>query len=149
MSRVKQVLKIFLRLLIGALFLYAGVSKILQPYQFAAAIKAYQLLPEFLVGLAAVIIPWIETVCAGALIFGFKPRSSLIIFILLLAVFMAITGLTMSRGLDIDCGCGLLGDRQVGWLVLIEDFSLLLVISWLYFMLLPQIPKPLPEQQNN
>jgi hypothetical protein len=46
----------------------------------------------------------------------------------------------MSRGLEIDCGCGLLANRRVGWLVLAEDFTLLMVISWLYFLLLPDLP---------
>ena len=102
------------RLIIGGLFLYAGLSKINQPYKFAAAIQAYQLLPQFFVGLAAVLIPWIEAVCGLALLFGRKPRSALLIFMILLIFFIFIIGLTMSRGLEIDCGCGLLADRQVG-----------------------------------
>ncbi len=141
MSPAKKRLIFCFRLIIGGLFLYAGVTKIGHPYEFAAAVQAYQLLPQFLVGLAAVVIPWLETVCALALLFGYKPRSALFTFMLLLVFFLAIIGLTMSRGLDIDCGCGLLASRRIGWWVLIEDFALLLLISWLYFMLLPPIPE--------
>jgi putative oxidoreductase len=148
MSLGKRRLVFFFRLLIGGLFLYAGLSKIGEPYKFAAAIQAYQFLPQFLVGLAAVVIPWIETVGALALLFGWKPRSALVIFILLLVFFVAIIGFTMFRGLDIDCGCGLLSDRKVGWLVLIEDLTLLLVISWLYFMLLPPFPDLFQKPQQ-
>jgi putative oxidoreductase len=148
MSPAKRRLILFFRLLIGGLFLYTGLSKISQPYQFAAAIQAYQLLPEFLVGLTAVVIPWIETVGALALLFGWKPRSALVIFILLLVFFIAIIGFTMARGLDIDCGCGLLSNRRVGWLVLSEDLTLLLVISWLYFMLLPPFPGLFQKSQQ-
>ncbi len=147
MSLVKRRLIFGFRLIIGGLFLYAGLSKINQPYKFAAAIQAYQLLPQFFVGLAAVLIPWIEAVCALALLFGRKSRSALLIFMILLILFIFIIGLTMSRGLEIDCGCGLLADRQVGWLVLAEDVILLLVISWLYFLLLPDFRQLAPKTQ--
>jgi len=148
MSPGKRRLVFSFRLLIGGLFLYSGLSKIGQPYQFAAAIQAYQLLPQFLGGLGTVVIKWIETVGALALFFGWKPRSALVNLMLLLVVFVAVIGFTMFRGLDIDCGCGLLSNRRVGWLVLIEDLTLLLVISWLYFMLLPPFPKLFQKTQQ-
>lgn len=138
MSPVKRRLAFCVRLLLGGLFLYAGLGKIGQPYQFAASIQAYQLLPQFLVGLSAVFIPWVETVGATALLLGRKPRSALLIFFVLLVIFMGVITFTMFRGLDIDCGCGLLANRRVGWLVLAEDLALLLVITWLYYTLLPQ-----------
>lgn len=144
MSPVKRRLVLAVRLILGGAFLYAGLSKIGEPYQFAAAIQAYQLLPQFLVGLAAVLIPWMETVSAIALLWGRKPRSALLTLIVLLAMFVVIIIITMFRGLDIDCGCGLLANRRVGWLVLAEDLTLLLFISWLYSVLLPQ-PATLPK----
>jgi uncharacterized membrane protein YphA (DoxX/SURF4 family) len=144
MSPVKRRLVFAARLILGGAFLYAGLSKIGEPYQFAAAIQAYQLLPQFLVGLAAVLIPWMETVSAIALLLGRKPRSALLTLIVLLAMFVVIIIITMFRGLDIDCGCGLLANRRVGWLVLAEDLTLLLFISWLYSVLLPQ-PATLPK----
>jgi uncharacterized membrane protein YphA (DoxX/SURF4 family) len=148
MSPVKRLLILGLRLVLGGLFLYAGLSKIGQPYQFAAAIQAYQLLPQFLVGLSAVLIPWIETVSAISLILNRKPRSALLLFLLLLIIFMGIIIFTMLRGLDIDCGCGLLANRRVGWLVLAEDLALLLVITWLYYTLLP-LPASVPESRED
>jgi putative oxidoreductase len=145
MSPVKKRLLFFFRLVIGGLFLYAGVSKIAHPYEFAAAIQAYQLLPQFFVGVAAVLVPWLETVSGLALLCGYKPRSALISLMLLLIFFLAIIVLTMSRGLDIDCGCGLWASRRIGWSAITEDFVLLLVIFGLYFMLLP----PSPELSQN
>lgn len=145
MSPAKRWFSFCVRLVLGGLFLYAGLSKIGQPYHFAAAIQAYQFLPQFLVGLTAVLLPWIETVSAIALLLGRKPRSALLTFIILLAIFMVVIVLTMFRGLDIDCGCGLLANRRVGWLVLAEDGALLLIIAWLYNTLLPHstgLPQP-------
>lgn len=137
MSLDKRHFILAFRLLIGGLFLYAGLSKIIQPYYFAASIQAYQFLPQVFVGLTAALIPWTETVSALALISGHKSRSALLIFIVLLILFMFIIGLAMYRGLEIDCGCGLLANRQVGWLVLTEDSVMLAAIAGLYFLLLP------------
>jgi putative oxidoreductase len=138
MSLAKRWLILGARLVLGGLFLYTGLSKIGQPYQFAAAIQAYQLLPEFLVALVAVFIPWIETVSAIALLWGRKPRSALLIFLMLLTLFVVIIVSALSKGLDIDCGCGLFNNRRVGWLVLMEDVALILVTTWLYSSLLPR-----------
>jgi hypothetical protein len=33
--------------------------------------------------------------------------------------------ITLARGLKIDCGCGLLWARQVGWGIIIEDALML------------------------
>lgn len=126
------------RLVLGGLFFYAGLGKIGQPYQFAAAIKAYQLLPEVFVGLAAVSIPWIEVINAFALLWGRTCRSALLTILILLAAFLLVISITMLRGLDIDCGCGLLYQRRVGWLVLAEDSALMVFTAWLYYSLLPR-----------
>ena len=44
-------------IVLGGLFVYAGVQKHLAPYEFAEAILAYQLLPSALVGLVAATLP--------------------------------------------------------------------------------------------
>ena len=56
------------RLIMGVLFIYAGVGKIIDPLGFAASIFNYKLLPEAIVGIVAVVIPWLETVAGTALI---------------------------------------------------------------------------------
>ncbi len=136
-SSAKNWLVIAARLVLGGLFLYAGLAKIFKPYNFAAAVQAYQLLPPALVAVTAVFIPWMEAVAAGALIIGWKPRSAVLVLSALMIVFLAAIVITMARGLDIDCGCGLLVDRPVGWQALLEDGILLLLLLGLYTALLP------------
>lgn len=136
-SSAKYWLIFLARLVLGGLFLYAGIDKILHPFHFAAAIQGYQLLPPFWVGVTAVVIPWLEVVSAAALIGGFKPRSAILVLSVLMIVFLAAIAITMARGLDIDCGCGLLVERPVGWLALLEDGVLLLALLGLYTALLP------------
>jgi len=139
-SSVKRSLLLSFRLFLGAIFLYASIDKIIRPYHFAAAVEAYQLLPPFLVALTAAVLPWIEAVSAAALLVGWKPRSALLVLSALMVVFLAAIAVTMARGLDIDCGCGLLVERPVGWLALAEDGFLLLLLLGLLRALPEQSP---------
>jgi putative oxidoreductase len=116
-----------LEVVLGGLFFYAGVQKVLHPYEFAEAVLAYQLLPESLVGLAVAGLPWAEMVAGLCLVAGLKPRSCLLILAGLVAGFLIVILITMARGLKIDCGCGLFIQRQVGLAAVLED---LLLLGW-------------------
>jgi putative oxidoreductase len=96
---------LLVRLILGGVFLYAGVVKIADPATFAGSIDAYRILPYFGNYLAAAIIPWLEALCGLLLITGRLTRASAALLILLTAVFMALLASTLVRGLDIDCGC--------------------------------------------
>jgi putative oxidoreductase len=117
---------------LGGLFFYAGLQKILHPYEFAEAVLAYQLLPESLVGLAAAGLPWVELVAGLGLAVGLKRRSCLLILAGLVAGFLIVILITMARGLKIDCGCGLFFQRQVGPAAVLEDLFLLGWAAGLY-----------------
>jgi putative oxidoreductase len=117
---------------LGGLFFYAGLQKVLHPSEFAEAVLAYQLLPEALVGLAAAGLPWVEIAAGLCLVTGFKRRSGLVLLAALVAGFVIVILITMSRGLKIDCGCGLFFQRQVGWAAVAEDLVLLVWAAGLY-----------------
>jgi putative oxidoreductase len=117
---------------LGGLFFYAGLQKVLHPYEFAEAVLAYQLLPESLVGLAVAGLPWVEIVAGLGLVTGLKRRSCLLLLAGLVAVFLIVILITMARGLKIDCGCGLFFQRQVGLAAVLEDVVLLLWAAGLY-----------------
>ena len=116
-----------LEVILGGLFFYAGLLKILHPYEFAEAVLAYQLLPESLVGLAVAGLPWVEVLAGLGLVAGLKRRSCLLILAGLVAGFLVVILITMARGLKIDCGCGLFSQRQVGPAAVLED---LLLLGW-------------------
>ena len=120
-------------MVLGGLFFYAGLQKVLHPYEFAEAVLAYRLLPESLVGLAAAGLPWAEIAAGLCLVAGFKPRSCLLILAGLVAGFLIAILITMARGLKIDCGCGLFLPRQVGWGAVAEDGVFLLWAAGLYW----------------
>ena len=136
-------------LVLGGVFIYAGVQKHLAPYEFTEAILAYQLLPPALVGVGAATLPWVEMVSGFSLVLGcllggrrfsnsfpLGPalrRSGLLLILGQSVLFVAVLLITMARGLKIDCGCGLFMDRQVGPGALLEDGLLLLAIALLYW----------------
>ena len=63
---------------------------------------------------------------------GLKRRSALLLLGGLLAGFLLIIFVTMARGLNIDCGCGLFFQRQVGWAAVAKDVILLVWAGLLY-----------------
>ena len=122
-----------LEVLLGGLFCYAGVQKHLHAYEFAEAVLAYQLLPQSLVGATAAALPWVEIAAGLCLVVGFKRRSSLIILTALVGGFLVVILITLARGLNIDCGCGLFFQRQVGLGAVAEDALLLFWAAGLYW----------------
>ncbi|MFW6122965.1 MAG: NADAR family protein [Thermodesulfobacteriota bacterium] len=152
-------------LALGGLFFHAGLDKRLEPYQFAEAILAYELLPLSLVGLVAAVLPWVELTSGFFLIFGYlleipgrllrwlgfswadwlvggiKRRSCLLLIIGQLGLILLVLFITLARGLKIDCGCGLLWTRQVGWGIILEDTLLLALAVFLFWWELPGAEK--------
>jgi len=122
-----------LEVVLGGLFLYAGLQKYLHTYEFAEAVLAYQLLPGSLVGAAAAALPWVEITAGLCLVVGLKRRSCLLLLTGLVAGFLVVIFITMARGLKIDCGCGLFFQRQVGLGAVAEDAVLLCWAAGLYW----------------
>jgi putative oxidoreductase len=95
-----------LRCLLGALMLWAAVSKLAQPTEFLASIYAYDMpLPRSWLQLVAVVLPWLELLCGLLLLANVWSETALAVIISLLAVFVLATGQAWARGLDISCGC--------------------------------------------
>jgi len=118
-------LHLVIRLIMGVLFLYAGIGKILDPLGFAASIYNYKLLPEPIIGLVAVILPWFETLAGAALVLGVKVKGGAIAISGLLVLFISLIAISAIRGLDVECGCFSGVERTVGWLAITEDTFML------------------------
>ena len=76
------------RILLGAIFVYASLDKILDPAAFAQAIANYQILPPAWVNAVALMLPWLEAVSGICLITGKLMRGSALAITLMLIVFM-------------------------------------------------------------
>jgi len=114
-------------LIVGGIFVYAGVVKVLDPVQFANDIDNYKTLPWFVSVRLAFYLPWLEIFCGLALIFRFLYRGGLSILTVLIAVFIGVTIAAKMRGLDITCGC--FGHASKNW-----NFSTHLVLDLLILL---------------
>jgi len=93
------------RLILGSVFIYAAIDKIAHPQAFSEAVYKYQILPEFLINLTAIILPWLELCIALFLILGIWLPGAVFLSNFLLVCFFGMLVFKMARGLDIHCGC--------------------------------------------
>ncbi|MCC6748084.1 MAG: DoxX family membrane protein [Deltaproteobacteria bacterium] len=93
------------RVALGVVFIAASVHKLVHPADFARSIANYRILPDELVNLAAIGLPWIEALSGAALVLGLSVRANLLVVEGLLALFIGALGWALARRLDVGCGC--------------------------------------------
>jgi putative oxidoreductase len=121
-------------LIIGGIFIYAGVMKIFDPVGFANDIDNYKILPWPLTVRLAFYLPWLEILCGLAVILGLLYRGGLLILTALISIFIAASVIAKARGLDITCGCFGHASRYLSFFGhLALDFVLLAVLVALWF----------------
>ncbi len=124
MIRNRPLLLVF-RVVLGGLFIYAGVVKVVDPLGFAQDIRNYRLVGQSLAFVAAIVLPWLEILAGAFLIAGIWKRGAAFVITGLLVFFIVLTLVTMARGLDVDCGCFGSLSRKSGWGVVFEDLGML------------------------
>jgi putative oxidoreductase len=128
------------RLILGGVFIWAGIIKITNPLGFAQDISNYQVFPQSLSFFLALFLPWIEVICGVFVFTGLFLRSSSAFLFCLLSGFLILIIVTMIRGIDVKCGCfGSLG-RQVDYKLLLTDSALLFFSLNIFFY-----RKPFPK----
>ncbi len=112
------------RIILGIVFVYASYDKILHPAAFAKIIYNYQILPDELINLAAIFLPWLELTIGSLLIIGVWLPGSVFIGNILLIIFFCALMYNKARGLDISCGCFSTseGEAPESTLYLLRDF---------------------------
>ena len=119
------------RLLLAAVFLLAGASKLLDPLGLRKALRGFGV-PPALARPMVVLLPVLELVIAAALIparlawYGARGAFALLI------AFMVAVGIAMIRGRKPDCHCfGQLHSAPVGWPTLVRNVVLAVFAGWL------------------
>ena len=123
-----------IRWILGIIFIYASYDKILHPQAFALVVYNYQLLPEELINLTALILPWLELLLGVCLITHRLIQGTIIISNILLFTFTIIVFYNVHRGLDINCGCFSTDIKKdpATMLTIVRDVIFLIMSFYLY-----------------
>jgi len=116
-QRGKNILLWVLVLGLAAMWLTAGINKLMDLPAFAESITRFRLTDQEVerlwIPVASVYLPWLEVVLAVAVLLRLTRFAASLISLLLLVGFTAALASAWARGLDIQCGC--FGDRlQLG-----------------------------------
>ena len=98
---------VLLRIVIGSIFVFSGLGKLLSPYQnFLYVVQAYQFLPSWGEVLVAQIFSWIELLIGLFVLLGLWTAWSLRGALVLFGIFVVVVGQALIRGLPLEsCGC--------------------------------------------
>ena len=121
----KNYLIVVIRILLGAVFLWASFDKIIDPSKFARDISNYHIIPFGLENIIAIVLPWLEFFIGSGLILGILVDGAILLSGILLIAFNVLIAQAMLRGFNIDCGCGLKEGQLVGVEKLLENFVFL------------------------
>ena len=133
------------RIVIAAIFLYAGLAKLIRwdmhprppigiaRSLFALQIDSYQLLPPWAVLQTARWLPWAEIAVGLLLLIGWRLRIWSTIVTLIIGGFFAAVVRAYALHLDINCGCFAKPEPLTGWTVLRDGSLFLLAVLMTVF----------------
>ena len=118
------------QVLLGLLFLYAALAKIVDVPSMAKEVHNFRLVPLWSEHLIAMTVPWIELLAGLALVLGVSPRAGAWVTGALLLAFTAGVIAAMARGLSFECGCfGTANSTRIGWAKLAENAGMLVLAA--------------------
>ena len=125
------------RLILGGVFVYASIDKILHPAAFAEAVYNYQILPDELINLTAIVLPCLELVLGIFLIINCWIPGTVILCNLLLITFIGALLFNIARGLNINCGCfsTTAVESSMNVLTVLRDTSFLAISGYLLYVI--------------
>jgi uncharacterized membrane protein YphA (DoxX/SURF4 family) len=124
-----------LRIIIGAIFIYASFDKIIHPDRFAEIIMDYEILPWGLINISAIWLPCLEFLVGLLVIGGIWVRSCSFLLIGLCLLFIGGISYSLEQGISLHCGCFSTGSSGAArtWGSLWQEGLLLLGCVWLWF----------------
>lgn len=127
----------------GLMFLLAAVHKLTGFGRFRAVLADYEVIPAFVVAVAAAALPLLEIALGLGWLFLPDVRGVAFASVLLLLLYSSVIVFNLLRGrVHISCGCGFgkaaQGDEALSWGLVIRNAGLLLVALT---ALLPQSPR--------
>jgi len=114
-----------IRLAAAVIWIAAGAAKIPQIQAFQVLVQRYGILPGFLTGPFAYVLPFLEIAIGLYLAAGLFIRGTALLGTVLFAAFLTAQLSAWIRGITLDCGCfGSIAETTVSPLTMLRDFSL-------------------------
>lgn len=106
----------------GLIFAIAALGKMQGWHEFKGTLGAYEILPEWLVTPAAMMLVPAELLTALALIAGWSTPAFSILAAAMLVVFAAAMAINLVRGrTSIDCGCFQSSKQTIEWRLVVRN----------------------------
>jgi putative oxidoreductase len=128
-----EYLSLAFRVYIAWIFLQAGLNKIPDPALFAENVANYRIIPYLAINLVAIVLPWMELICAFFLFFGLRIKATTMILFGLLLLFTLLVIITIFRGISMNCGCFDAVGEPIGWTKVIQNTIWLLMTLQIFF----------------
>jgi hypothetical protein len=109
------VVALLFRFTLAAVFLHAGVVKMIDLGEFRLAVRNYRLVPERLLGPLVLALPLAELACAALLVVGIGTGPVAALLVILLAVFVGAISVNLLRGRTFSCGCSGRTSSDITW----------------------------------
>ncbi|NLI16086.1 MAG: DoxX family membrane protein [candidate division Zixibacteria bacterium] len=103
--RLNKWVVLAIRVIIGGIFIYDSIDKIIHPEAFARIVHNYRLFPPSLINIIAIVVPWIELISGALLIVGWRYKAANLIIGGMLTAFIIALSISYIRGININCGC--------------------------------------------
>ncbi len=94
-----------IRWYLAYVFIIASLHKIAHPEMFAVDVATYGVLPLALINPMAIVLPWVEVICGGMLVVGFRSRAAALLVAGMMVMFIVALAAALYQGLDMSCGC--------------------------------------------
>jgi len=125
---------------IGAIFIAAGLGKIVDPVRVSLSISRYEVLPSFAVPIAGALLGPLEIVFGIALVLLRRPVVMLPVAAML-GGFVILQVQAVARGIDAPCGCGALklfgdagGESEIGFVSVARTSAMLGIVAFGYWI---------------
>lgn len=137
-EKIRQNVSLYLyhgaRIALGLVFIYTSYDKILHPAAFAKIIYNYQIVPNEVINLSAIFLPWLELIIGCLLLSGVWLPGAVFISNGLLVIFFCVLIYNKARGLDISCGCFSTSSESNSHsnLYIARDFIFVIISNYLF-----------------
>lgn len=123
---------LFARVVLGLVFIYAGIVKLGNLPRFAGDIAAFELISGSAVTLLTLSLPWFEILVGAMLVTGIGIGPAALGVVGLMLVFLLALAQASLRGLEVECGCFGETPQGAGTFTALRDFLILAVAAAVY-----------------